>query len=102
MRRKAKIIQFPGAPAPAAGDAATPSEGGLVAVHRCAQAEALVVRSLLESHGIHVVLRSRIAHSVHPFTVGTQGEIAVLVPARDGRKSLLLLRRIAPLTVRTS
>ena len=96
MTSRGKVIPFLRRPAEVAG------AGTLVEVHRCAQAEAIVVRSLLESEGIPVLLRSRIAHSVHPFTVGTQGEIAVLVAARDGRKSLLLLRRIAPLTVRTS
>ena len=102
MPRKAKIIPFPSPPAPAPVAAqAGASPRRLVEVHRCAHAEALVVRGLLESHGIHVLLRSRIAQSVHPFTVGTQGEIVLLVPEAEGRRSLRLLRRVAPLAVRT-
>ena len=46
----------------------------LVEVHRCDQAEAVVVKSLFESQEIPTLLRSRLAHSVHPFSVGAQGE----------------------------
>lgn len=51
-----------------------------MAVRRCDRAEAVVVQSLLESEGIPTLLRSRLAHSVHPFSVGDQGEVAVMVP----------------------
>lgn len=89
MRPRAKVIRFPRLPpAPA-------SESGLVEVHRCDQAEALVVRGLLESEGIPTLLRSRIAQSVHPFSVGSQGEIVVLVPAAEATRSRLILARIA-------
>jgi len=44
------------------------------------QGEALVVRGLLEAHGIRVVLRTHLAPSVHPFTVGDQGQVRILVP----------------------
>ncbi|MGH7278990.1 MAG: hypothetical protein ACREJG_09895 [Candidatus Rokuibacteriota bacterium] len=71
-------------------------ESGLVEVHRCDRAEAVVVQSLLESDGIPTLLRSRIAHSVHPFTVGDQGEVVVLVPRPALTRSRLLLARIAP------
>ena len=111
MPRGAKIIPFPGPRAGTPGSlttgakdtetAATIPEVGLVEVRRCAQAEALVVRSLLESHGIPVMLRSRIAHSVHPFTVGAQGEIVLLVPEAHARRTLRLLRRVALRVVRT-
>ena len=37
------------------------------------QAEALVVRGLLEAHGIEVLLRSQVAPTVYPFSVGEQG-----------------------------
>ena len=49
-------------------------ERGLAGVHRCARAEAVVVKSLLESASIPALLRSRLAHSAHPFAVGDQGE----------------------------
>jgi hypothetical protein len=88
MPRRGKIIPFPGRPrqAPAPAD-----ERGLVEVRRCDQAEAVVVKSLLESEGIPTVLRSRLAHSVHPFTVGAQGEVTVLVPRGDLDRSRVLL-----------
>lgn len=59
------------------------------------QAEALVVRALLESHGIRVALRTRLAPSVHPFTVGDQAEVQVLVPRRQVVESRLVLARRA-------
>jgi hypothetical protein len=65
----------------------------LVEVHRCDQREALVVKGLFESEGIPVVARSRIAHSVHPFTVGAQGEVVLLVPRADADRSRRLLAR---------
>ena len=98
MRRRAKILRFPGAPEP---PVSAPSSGldhqdrGLVAVHRCDGAEAVVVKSLLESEGIPTILRSRLAHSVHPFTVGAQGEVVILVPESEVRHSRVLLVRLA-------
>ena len=89
MPPRGKIVRFPGPPpAPAA-------EAGLVAVHRCDSAEALVVRGLLESEGIPTLLRSRIAQSVHPFNVGSQGEIVVMVPEAEAARSRSILARIA-------
>jgi len=67
-----------------------------VEVHRCDQAEAVVVKSLFESDGIPTLLRSRIAHSVHPFTVGAQGEVVILVPESETEHCRVLLTRIAP------
>jgi hypothetical protein len=67
------------------------SVAALVEVHRCDQREALVVKGLFESEGIPVIVRSRIAHSVHPFTVGAQGEVALLVPRADADRSRRLL-----------
>ena len=90
MTRRGKIIPFPkrpAEPAPAAGGR------GLVELHRCDQAEAVVVKSLLESEGIPTVLRSRLAHSVHPFTVGAQGEVIVLVPPTDAERGRRLLAK---------
>jgi hypothetical protein len=54
----------------------------------------MVVKSLFESEGIPTLLRSRVAHSVHPFTVGSQGEVAILVPEKEvTRTRALLVRR---------
>jgi len=67
---------------------------GLVEVLRCRdQGEALVVRGLLDSAGITAVLRGRLVHSVHPFSVGDQGEVSVLVPKPDAAAARRLLSR---------
>lgn len=88
MAKRGKVIPFPtrvpAQPAP-------PDEPGLVEVHRCDHAEAVVVKGLFESEGIPTVLRSRIAHSVHPFTVGAQGEVKILVPEIELDRSRRLL-----------
>jgi hypothetical protein len=90
MRRRGKVIPFPTRPAE------PHDERQLVEVHRCDRAEAVVVKGLLESEGIPVLLRSRLAHSVHPFTVGAQGEVVILVPGSLAQRSRLLLARTAP------
>jgi hypothetical protein len=89
MARRVRVIRFPKSPPP------TPEpESGLAEVRRCRdQAEALVVKSLLESEGIPVVLRSNLAQSVHPFSVGDQGEIVVLTPAHDAPRARSILIR---------
>ena len=94
MSRRAKIILFPARPsAPAVED------GSLVEVHRCDQAEAVVVRSLFESEGIPTLCRSRLAHSVHPFTIGSQGEVVILVPGREASWArALVAQRRAPIS----
>jgi hypothetical protein len=88
MPPRAKVIRFPMRPA------APSHERGLVEVRRCDQAEAVVVRSLFESEGIPTVLRSRLAHSVHPFSVGAQGEVVILVPAGEAARSRRLLTHL--------
>ena len=60
------------------------------------QAEALVVRSLLEAYGIRVLLRTHVAPSVHPFTVGDQAEVRILVSRAAVAESRRLLARLAP------
>jgi hypothetical protein len=100
MRRRAtgwaKIIRFPGAPEPPTrGDSEKADERGLVEVHRCDQSEAMVVKSLFESEGIPTLFRSRLAHSVHPFTVGAQGEVVILVPKKEVTRTRALLVRLA-------
>ena len=60
------------------------------------QAEALVVRGLLESNGIEVLLRSHVAPSVYPFSVGEQGAVQILVRREALPASRLLLARVTP------
>jgi hypothetical protein len=72
----------------------TEGDEGLVEIRRCDQGEALVVKSLFESDGIPTLLRSRIAHSVHPFTVGAQGEVIILVPKTHVARATALLTRV--------
>ena len=93
--RRAKIIRFPVRPeSRSARPASSPS--GLVEARRCRdQAEALVVRGLLESEGIHVVLQSRLAQSVYPFSVGDQGEVLLRVAAADLPRARVVLARRA-------
>ena len=103
MGRRAKVIRFPGllAGAKRTSSGGAPGRGtddrGFVEVHRCRdQSEALVLEGLFESEGIGCLLRTRLAHSVHPFTVGDQGEVIVLVPEPDAPRARLLIARIAP------
>ena len=85
MPRRGRVIPFPGA-----RRAAEPVEG-LAEVHRCDAAEAVVVKGLFESEGIPTLLRSRLAHSVHPFTVGAQGEVVIFVPGSEAVRAARLL-----------
>jgi hypothetical protein len=90
MSRRGKVI-----PLPFSREAAPePPERGLVAVRRCRdQAEALVVRSVLDSEGISSVLRGLLVSSVHPFSVGEQGAVTVLVHEFDALRARALLSR---------
>ena len=84
MTRRGKVIQFPKRPA-APGPA-------LVEIRRCRdQAEALVVRALLEGHDIPAVMRGQLVQSVHPFSVGDAGEVTLLVPAAEAERARQLL-----------
>jgi putative signal transducing protein len=87
-RRPGRVIPFPRRLAEPPAEA---TERRLVEVRRCDQAEAVVVKSLLESADIPAFLRSSLAHSVHPFTVGAQGEVVVLVPPADVEPARRLL-----------
>jgi hypothetical protein len=88
--RRAKIIRLPVPPA----SEAAPNR--LMEARRCRdQAEALVVRGLLESEGIRVVLRNGLAPSVYPFSVGDQAEVVLLVAAADLRRARAVLARRA-------
>ena len=89
MARRAQIIRFPKTPPPS--PETTPP---FVEVRRCRhQAEALEVRALLESEGIPVVMRSNLAQSVHPFSVGDQAEVILLVHDTDATRARLILER---------
>ena len=85
---RGKVIPFPRFPREAGG------QRDLVEVRRCDQAEALVLKGLFESEGIPTLLRSRLAHSVYPFSVGDQGAIVILVPASDAAHARRLLTRL--------
>jgi hypothetical protein len=87
--KRGRVIPFPGSRARRPTD-----ERALVEIHRCDQAEALVVKSLFESESIPTLLRSRLAQSVHPFTVGAQGEIVILVPESHIAHGRRLLARL--------
>ena len=90
MAPRGRVIPFPKSAAAGAARSAP-----FVEVRRCRdQAEALVVRSLLESEGIRVVLRSNLAQSVHPFSVGDQGEIVILAPEHDAPRARTILIRL--------
>ena len=52
----------------------------LVEVYKAfGEAEALIIKSLLESNGIHSILKSHAAPSIHVFTVDGMGEYKVMV-----------------------
>jgi hypothetical protein len=90
MSVRGKVIPFPRFPRETGSE-----RGGLVEVRRCDQAEALVLKGLFESQGIPTLLRSRLAPSLYPFSVGCQGEVVVLVPASEAALSRRLLFRLA-------
>ena len=89
MTRRGKVIPFPKRPQPAEPDAPA-----LVKVRRCRdQAEALVVRALLDGHGIPAMMRGQLVQSVHPFSVGDAGSVTLFVAAADADRALSLLAR---------
>lgn len=63
---------------------------GLVEVYTArGEAEAQIIKGLLESNGIPCLLKSQAAPSVHAFTVDGMGEVKVMVwdsVAEDARK----------------
>jgi hypothetical protein len=86
MTRRGKVIQFPKRQPPPEPVPA------LVEVRRCRdQSEALVVRALLDGHGIPAVMRGQLVQSVHPFSVGDAGEVTLLVHAVDADRARQLL-----------
>jgi len=93
VARRAKVIRFPGV-------ASEPERRGaprFVEVHRCRdQSEALVLKGLFDTEGILCLLQTRLAQSVHPFSVGDQGEVIVLVPEPDAQRARVLIARVPP------
>jgi len=87
MTRRGKVIPFPKRP-----QLAEPDAPALVKVRRCRdQAEALVVRALLDGHGIPAMMRGQLVQSVHPFSVGDAGAVTLFVAAADADRALSLL-----------
>ncbi len=96
MARRGKIIRFPKIPSGSESWGAK-DERDFVEIYRCRdQSEALVLKGLFDSEEIPCLLRSRLAHSVHPFSVGDQGEVTILVPESDVPRARLLMARISP------
>lgn len=93
-RGRRRVIPFRRPRPPASSDAG-PGGRAFVEVHRCHPAEAVVVRSLFESEGIPTVVRSHVSQTVHPFSVGDQGRVAILVPEPQAPRSRTLLIRLA-------
>jgi hypothetical protein len=93
MRRPGKVIPFPvRLRRPAAPG--KPGDGSPVEVRRCRdQSEALVVQSLLASTGIRAILRGHVVQSIHPFSVGAQAAVAVLVAHADVLRARAVLSR---------
>lgn len=46
-------------------------------------AEAEVIKSFLQSHGIPCLMKGLVVQSVHPFSMDGLGEIKILVPEKD-------------------
>jgi hypothetical protein len=57
------------------------------------EAEALVIKSLLESNGIPCLLRSNAAPSVHVFTVDGMGEFRIMVNETMAEEARNLIAR---------
>ena len=66
----------------------------LVEVYRAAgEVEAQVIKSLLESNGIHCLLKSHSAPSVHAFAVDGMGEVKIMVRESMADKAKELIGR---------
>ncbi len=60
----------------------------MVAVYQAAgEAEAHIIKGLLESNGIHCLLKSNAAPSVHVFTINGLGEVKVMVEESVAEKA---------------
>ena len=64
----------------------------MVEVYRAAgEAEAMVIKGLLESNGIPCLLRSNAAPSVHVFAINGMGEVKVIVRKSGAEKARRLI-----------
>ena len=59
-------------------------------------AEAEVIKSFLESNGINSLLRTRVPHSIMPYTADGLGEVKILVSEEDYETAKKLLENIEP------
>ncbi len=59
-------------------------------------AEAEVVKSFLQSHGISSLLKGLVVQSVHPFSMDGLGEIKIFVHEKDFRLAKKLLESHRP------
>ena len=57
------------------------------------QAEAEVIKSFLESHGIPSLTRGLVVQSIHAFSVDGLGEIKILVAEKDFELAKELLKK---------
>jgi len=65
----------------------------LVEVYKASnEAEALVIKGLLESAGIPCLLKSRVARSVHVFAIDGLGEVKVMVKASMAEEARELVK----------
>ncbi len=59
-------------------------------------AEAEVIRSFLQSHGISCLFRGQVVQSVHPFSTDGLGEIKILVSEKDFALAKKILEKQKP------
>lgn len=65
----------------------------IVEVYRAAgEGEAQVIKGLLESNGIHCLLKSNAAPSVHVFAIDGMGEVKVMVGELVAERAMRLIR----------
>jgi len=57
-------------------------------------AEAGVIRSFLESHGISCLFRGQVVQSIHPFSADGLGEIKILVTEKNYSLAKKLIAQI--------
>jgi hypothetical protein len=55
------------------------------------QAEADIIRALLESHGVPTLFRGRVQQSIYPMTVDGMGELKIFVTEKDYAAAMAIL-----------
>ena len=64
----------------------------MIEVYRATgEMEAQVIKSLLESYGVHCILQSNAAPSVHVFTADGMGEVKVMVSDSNAEEAKRLI-----------